>query len=132
VTRERFAMAVAHYMRTLIPDQAPIDLGTMTQDEVLGFEILRQSGCYNCHSFTGNPTLLTQGGILSHEFDNLFSNGFAFDVGFGPVKTPTLRNVGLRQRFFSSGLVPSLDELIDFYEHQPFGLRLWARGRTTP
>jgi cytochrome c peroxidase len=30
VTRERFAMALAAYMRTLIPDQAPIDTNTMT------------------------------------------------------------------------------------------------------
>ncbi len=128
VTRERFAMAVAHYMRMLIPDQAPIDLGTMTDSQVFGMEIMDQSGCFSCHSATGGPTLTTPFGILADEFDNPFSDGQIHDIGFGPVKTPTLRNVGLRTRFFSNGLVPTISDLIDFYEHQPQGGRTQLNG----
>lgn len=128
VTRERFAMAVAHYMRTLIPDKAPIDRGTMTRRQVLGMRILDNSGCFRCHSVTGSPTLTTPGGILADPFDNPFSDGLFHDIGFGPVKTPTLRNVGLRQRFLSTGQIPSFNALITFYENQPFGLRLIGSG----
>ena len=121
VTRERFAMAVAHYMRTLIPDQAPIDQGTMTPNQVDGFIVMQNSGCFVCHSATGGPTLTTPGGILADPFDNPLSDGQLHDIGFGPVKTPTLRNVGLRERFFSTGQVATLNDLVDFYENQPFG-----------
>src|SRR5690606_36017983 len=62
VTRERFALAVAHYMRTLIPDQAPIDVGTMTPQEVQGFNLMQASGCFTCHSTSGGPVLTTPTG----------------------------------------------------------------------
>lgn len=121
VTRERFALAVAHYMRTLIPDQAPIDLGTMSDREVEGFRIMLRSDCFRCHSTSHNPQFTTPFGILLDPFDNPFSDGNMHDIGFGPVKTPTLRNVGLRQRFFSTGQVSTLSALVDFYDNQPFG-----------
>ena len=125
VTRERFALAVAHYMRTLIPDQAPIDLGTMTDEELHGFDLMQTSGCFTCHSATGSPQFQTPFGIMVDPFDNPLSDGNLHDIGFGPVKTPTLRNVGLRQRFFSTGLgnggLNSLSDIIDFYDHQPMG-----------
>ena len=125
VTRERFALAVAHYMRTLIPDRAPIDTGRMTRQEMDGFRIMEQSDCFRCHSVSGGPQFQTAGGILVDPFDNPFSDGLQHDIGFGPVKTPTLRNVGLRKRFFSTGQgnggVNTLSAIIDFYDRQPLG-----------
>ncbi|MFK7740603.1 MAG: cytochrome-c peroxidase [Planctomycetota bacterium] len=134
VTRERFAMALASYMRTLIPDQAPIDTGTMTPQEELGFDIFVSSGCAACHSVSGNPTLVMTGGpsgILADPWDNPFSDGQPHNIFFadpsrdiGPIKTPTLRNVGLRTRFFHDGLgrviagAPNntLPDIVDFYD----------------
>lgn len=135
VTRERFAMAVAHYQRTLIPDQAPIDLGTMTPSELNGFWLMDRSGCFRCHSATGSPQLLGAG-ILADPFDNAFSDGQSHGInlpGQPRRKTPTLRNVGLHKKFFSTGhgsdgisnvFVTSFNDLVDFYEHQPPGLNL--------
>lgn len=128
VTRERFAMAIAHYHRTLIPDRAPIDLGTMSAAAVSGFQIIQTRGsCFSCHSATGNPQLGPQGTV--NPWDNLFSDGREHDIqlpGQPPRKTPTLRNLALHKKFFSTGHgaqnVSNLSELIDFYNNQPPGL----------
>jgi cytochrome c peroxidase len=128
VTRERFAAAVAHYHRTLIPDQAPIDLGTMTRDQMYGFQIMERSGCFSCHSASRNPQF-GPNGLLVDPFDNLFSDGFEHGINIAPVrrKTPTLRNVGLHVKFSSTGhggdgisrvFVNNLNDLIDFYEFE--------------
>jgi len=127
VTRERFSMAIAHYERTLIPDQAPIDQGTMTPEMVRGFDLVFRSGCFFCHSKSGQfgPRLAGPGGPLVDAFDNPLSDGQSHDIGFGRVKTPTLRNVGLRRRFFSTGQGfngrNTLDDIVTFYDLQPLG-----------
>jgi cytochrome c peroxidase len=145
VTRERFAMAIAAYERTLVPDQAPIDTNTMTLQEEMGFNIFVMSGCPTCHSVSHAPALVNVGGpsgTLVNRWDNPFSDGLKHDImapanparSVGRVKTPTLRNVGLKTRFFHDGLgrvvlgVPqnTLPDIVDFYDLDqpgpPFGL----------
>jgi cytochrome c peroxidase len=135
VTRERFAMAVAAYERTLVPDQAPIDNNTMTLQEEMGFNIFVMSGCGACHSVSGGPALVNVGGpsgTLVNRWDNSFSDGLMHDImapanparSIGPVKTPTLRNIGLKTRFFHDGRgrvvggVPlnTIADIVDFYD----------------
>jgi len=131
VTRDRFAMALSSYMRTLVPDQAPIDTGTMTPQEVQGFNLFVGSGCAVCHSVSGAPLLAGAGGRLVDAWDNSFSNGLPRDIfptrpgrSVGPVKVPTLRNVGLRTRFFHDGRGRvvggvsrnTLADIVDFYD----------------
>ena len=131
VTQVRFAMAVAHYMRTLVPDRAPIDIPNtgpimigfppLTSNQRLGHQLMRNRGCFSCHA-AGNGLLLANG-TLSNAFDNPLSNGLPRNIGRpnGTVKTPTLRNVGLRTRFFSDGLVTSFTDLMTFYVSQGSG-----------
>jgi cytochrome c peroxidase len=136
VTRERFAMAIAHYERTLLPDQAPIDLGTMTPSQLAGFNLMKppRANCFTCHSNSGNPTIDPLTGRLTDPFDNLFSDGRFHQIGINTTsparKTTTLRNVGLHTKFFSTGhggtglpgekiFVTNFDELITFYDNQP-------------
>lgn len=132
VTRERFAMAIAHYERTLIPDQAPIDTATMSLSAVAGFNLVKASGCFACHSTSGNPTLSSPTGKLVDAFDNPFSDGRFHNIGFGVVKTPTLRNVALRAKFFSTGNgnggLNTLNDIITFYDNQPGFLGLNGSG----
>ncbi len=129
VTRERIAMAIATYERTLVPDQAPIDVpNAMTAAQVAGFNRMRTVGCFGCHSITGTPNgtplanqrpLLTATNNLTDPFDNPLTDGDTHDInvipGDGPKKTPTLRNVGLHTRFFSVGNITTIAALLDFY-----------------
>ncbi len=112
VSRERFAQAVAHYMRTLVSDQAPVDMpGGMTPSMIAGFNIMKNNQCFNCHSHSLNPQLnLAEGGFMD-PFDALLSDGALktvahpdFDLA---VKTPSLRNVGLKLRYFHHGTIGS-------------------------
>jgi cytochrome c peroxidase len=136
VTRERFAMAIAHYERTLLPDHAPIDLGTMTASQLAGFNLMKppRANCFACHSHSGNPTIDPLTGKLTDPFDNLFSDGFSHQISINTVSPPrkatSLRNVGLVTKFFSTGhggtglpgekiFVTNFDELITFYDNQP-------------
>ena len=135
VTRERIAMALATYMRTLVPDQAPIDTNTMTPQELRGFDIFVASGCVICHSISGGPIMVNRGpgpiGTLANAWDNSFSDGFAHHIfitnpgrSIGRIKTPTLRNIGLQTRFFHDGQgrivggVPmnTIPDIVDFYD----------------
>jgi cytochrome c peroxidase len=130
VTRERFAAAIANYHRQLIPDQAPIDLGTMTRNQVYGMQIVDRAGCFRCHSASGSPQLAGPGGPLVDPFDNIFSDGFSHGINIDPNrrKTATLRNVGLHVKFFSTGhggdgftrvFVNNQSDLLDFFEFEP-------------
>lgn len=128
ITRTKVAMVLASYMRTLIPDQAPVVAGTMTAAQIRGLNLFRTRGCAFCHSSgqaiegTFNPTTLQQ--TFTDPNDRLFSDGRAHNVqldnhttfpatfpndGFGiGVKTPTLLNVGLHKTLFHSGQFTSL------------------------
>src|SRR5262249_39377810 len=104
ITRERIGMAIATYERTLIPDQTPFDLGTLTPSQLQGLAAFNTANCQSCHT-TSN---------------GLFSDGSQKSI-FLPghlrlVKVPTLRNVGLRQRFMSSGQISSINLVLQHYQ----------------
>jgi hypothetical protein len=100
-------MAIASYERTLVSDRSPFDLGTMTPQQELGFEIFFERSFGNCN--TCHP----QG-------NRLFSNAATRTI-FLPdhdrrVKVPSLRNVGLRPRFMSSGQFTTMQEVLEHYQ----------------
>ena len=114
-SRERIAMAIASYMRTLIPNNAPIDGGiqNLTQAQQNGFNLFKNQGnCVVCHSVNGLTT--NAAGNFTDSNDNLLSDGALHNIQLlnhpRLVKTPTLRNVGLRKRFFHSGQFGTLQE----------------------
>ena len=133
ITPVRIAFALAAYQRTLIPDQSKFDRvmrnqANFTPQENNGFGAFRSPGsrCNQCHS------------------GSLFSDGQYHNLGLRPIseddgrrgvtglfsdrgrfKTPSLRNVDLRGRFFHTG-APGIDNLNDvmvFYNNDggPFG-----------
>jgi cytochrome c peroxidase len=116
ITRERIAMAIASYERTLVPDRTPFDLGTMNAEQTEGLRVFEERGnCRACHTTA------------------LFSDGFAHTI-FLPghprvVKTPTLRNVGLQRRLTSSGQFEGLAEVIEHYEDIFFFITLSSTER---
>jgi hypothetical protein len=117
ITAERIAFAIATYERTLVPDQTPFDLGTLTPQQQAGFNILNNNTvCFNCHI----PPLFSD-----NEFYNIGLRPSADDLGRfnvtgefdhrGRFKTPTLRNVGLRPAQMHVGWVTDVQDSINFY-----------------
>jgi cytochrome c peroxidase len=126
VTRERIGMALAAYMRTLVSNQAPIDNGvfSLTPAQQNGFFIFSNPGrgqCFRCHS-VGN-LLIDAFGFFLNPNDNLFSDGQQHFINLAghprPTKTPTLRNVGLHTRFFSSGQGLSFPHMMAIQYNNP-------------
>lgn len=125
ITPARIAFALAAYQRTLVPDQAKFDRvmrdeADFTPAENRGFNAFRspQSRCNNCHS----------GSLFSdRQYHNLGLRPIAEDPGRSAVtgfpadrgrfKTPSLRNVTLRERYFHTGApnITSLQQVMAFY-----------------
>jgi cytochrome c peroxidase len=104
ITRERVAMAIATYERTLVPDQTPFDLGTMTSEQQRGLDIFVRERCDTCHPVS----------------NGLFSDGKLQTIHLPnherAVKTPTLRNAGLKKRFMSSGQIATMALVLQHYQ----------------
>ncbi len=118
ITAERIAFAIATYERTLVPDQTPFDLGTLTPQQEEGFAFLNNNNmvCLNCHV----PPLFTDNQFynigLRPADDDLGRFNVTGDAGHrGRFKTPTLRNVGLRPAQMHVGWVMDVQDAIDYY-----------------
>ncbi len=111
ITAQRIAYAIATYERTLVPNQSPWDLfqagnpNALTPDQIAGMnQFMGPASCNLCHT----PPFFTD-----NQFHNLGLRPIAEDAGRqqvtqnpddrGKFKTPSLRNAGLRQRFFHNG-----------------------------
>jgi cytochrome c peroxidase len=106
ITRERIAMAIASYERTLVSDRAPFDLGTLTPHQRLGLDVFRNRGtCESCHPSSNG--LFTDGNL--HEIHLPWHDR--------PAKAPGLRNMGLRPAFMSSGQMTDMLEVLVHYEN---------------
>jgi cytochrome c peroxidase len=124
ITAERIAFAIATYERTLVPDQTPWDRfnagdeNAMTEAEKRGFDAFTatNSQCGVCH--TGSQ-------FTTHDFQNVGVRPVTEDRGRAEVtgnsadngrfRAPSLRNVGLQNRFMHNGRFTTLEQVIDFY-----------------
>lgn len=123
VSAARAAMAIASYERTQFTNQTPFDqfLATntgLTPQEASGRAIFAGVGrCDNCHQFA----------IMSdHTFHYTGVRPKSEDVGRsevtglvadeGKMRTPSLRNVGLRAPYMHNGRLMNLTEVVEFYD----------------
>jgi cytochrome c peroxidase len=123
ITAERIAYAIATYERTLVPDQTPWDEfqagnpAALTPQQTLGLNLFTGQGrCDLCHvppRFTDDAfhTL----GVRPPFEDTGRQEVTGNPADLGRFKTPSLRNVGLRPRFFHTGGFPNLSPLVAFY-----------------
>lgn len=117
------SMALEQFLLTIVSDNSKFDrvnqgLATFTESEAAGFEVMKQKGCFSCHS-----------GILMHDnkFHNIGLDGFIKDKGrgeitgksedLGLVRTPSLRNIAVTAPYMHDGRFGSLSEVIDFYDN---------------
>lgn len=123
ITAARIGLALATYQRSLVPNQSPYDQfaagnpQALTPQQMNGFMVFAGPGrCVICHS----------GGLIADdEFHNLGLRPIAEDIGrqsvtndpadAGRFKTPSLRNVGLRNSFMHNGQFTTLQQVVNFY-----------------
>ncbi len=131
ITATRVAFAVATYERTLFGDRTAFDRvnsGIMDDHEGvkdLGRRVFEQSRCDNCHTNEDNNDRDFRGLLADNDFHYIGVRPQDQDPGRftvtgnnndrGRIKTPNLRNVGLRKAFMMDGAFESLDEVVDFY-----------------
>ncbi|MFT4515442.1 MAG: cytochrome c peroxidase [Planctomycetota bacterium] len=123
VTAARIAMAIATYERTLVPDQTPYDAfvagntAALTAQQVNGLNVfMGPARCVICH---------TTGLFADDQFHNLGLRPIAEDNGrqgvtgnpahAGRFKTPSLRNIGLRNTFMHNGQFTNIGDVFTFY-----------------
>ena len=134
VTRDRFAVAIATYERTLVTNQAPFDTQGFSAPANRGFDILANSSCFSCHSAFGSTPVRLPGGGFQDARDALFSDfqlhsglnfpeqvgatGLAVGNPTSGIRTPSLRNLPLRRTLAHNGFFADFDDLLEFYNGQ--------------
>ena len=121
VTAARIALAIATYERTLVSNRAKIDsviAGTavLTPQETQGQNIFLASGCNGCHAgalFSDNQFHYIGVRPAGEDPGRFAVTGAAPDLG--AMKTPSLRNVGLRSSYFHTGRFRTLADVVAFY-----------------
>jgi hypothetical protein len=116
ITAARIAFALATYQRTLVPNQAPADVGGLTPAQQAGRTTLHNSLCINCHvppqyQF---PDFFTIGVRPWQEDPGRMSVTGAFHER-GRFKPPTLRNAGLKPHYMHTGQFTTLEQVLEFY-----------------
>ncbi len=124
VTATRIIYAITTYQRTLNPDQTPWDsfangnAAALTSNQKAGLALFEgKAGCVRCHS----GSIFTDG-----SFRNLGLRPVHEDIGWqlatldpidrGKFKVPTLRNVGLRNRYMHNGQFATLADVLNMYD----------------
>lgn len=122
ITAARIAFAIATYERTLLPNQTPWDSfiagnpNAMTPGQVQGWNFFQNSPCAACHTppqFTNNT--FRNIGLRPIAEDNGRQGVTNNPADRGRFKVPTLRNVGLKNRFMHTGQLADLNAVINFY-----------------
>lgn len=118
ITARRIGLAIATYERTLVPNQTPFDLGTLTPQQQLGLNVFQGLGarCSLCHAppiFSDNSFRNIGVRPIGEDIGRQGVTGVAQDAG--RFKVPSLRNVGLKSTFMHNGRRSTLTEVVDFY-----------------
>ena len=111
ITPVRIAFALATYQRSLVPNATPFDdfmrgdQGAMNAQQIRGMNLFDSTAvCAVCHT----PPLFANGGYHSIALRPSSEDPGRYGVtgdpqDLGRVKTPSLRNVALRGRYFQIG-----------------------------
>ncbi len=125
ITPVRIAFALASYQRSLVPDATPFDdfmrgdQAAMTAQQIRGMNLFDSTAiCAVCHS----PPLFANGDYHSVALRPSSEDPGRYSVTGDPLdlgrfKTPSLRNVALRGRYFHNGTntIPTLRDSVAIY-----------------
>ena len=122
VTPENTTRALAAFQRTLISDDSPFDryaagdFDALSSQQRRGLALFRSGAlrCFECH---GAPTFASDTfRVVGVDSDDPGRADVADDGVFGAFKVPTLRNIVLSAPYMHDGSMPTLNEVLDFYE----------------
>jgi cytochrome c peroxidase len=119
IDASQYGRAMAAFERSLVAINSPFDrfragdVTALTPQQIRGLNAFDDAGCENCHD-----------GPMFTEFD-LEAEGVAEnpllaapDTGAGRFRfrTPTLRNIALTAPYMHNGMLPTLEEVLRFYD----------------
>lgn len=121
---DKVTEAIAEFEKTLVTPNSPFDqwlLGdknALSDEEVAGYELFKNSGCVACHNgaAAGGTTFQKMGVVEPYKTDNPAEGRFAVtgkDADRFNFKVPTLRNVELTYPYFHDGAAWSLQDAVD-------------------
>ena len=124
ITIDEVTQAIAEFERTLVTPNSRFDqwlLGdadVLTNDELAGYKLFKNSGCVGCHNgeAMGGTTFQKMGIVAPYETDNPAEGRAAVtgkDADRFMFKVPTLRNVELTYPYFHDGEAETLTEAVD-------------------
>ena len=129
ITPVRVAAAIACFERTLMAGDSAFDRyyylkdeTAMTNEEKHGLQIFNRSACASCHSIGEKWSMFTDQkfhdiGVGCRQ-QNCDTGRFAITHNkndWAAFRTPSLRNVALRQRYFHDGSADNLEQAVDFH-----------------
>jgi len=131
ITYKEVAYSLAQFIRTLVCGSTKYDrslrgLAILTPDENMGSQIFftEKGDCFHCHV---NPVMTDNlfhntglDSIYAKDADKGYYNVTGNPSDLGKFRTPNLRNVALKTHFMHDGRFTTLDEVIDFYDHEMY------------
>ena len=133
ITVERVAMALATFERTITENNTPFDRwmkgdkNAMSKDAIAGLEIFKgKAHCIDCHAGPNFTLAMTKTGVAYKNTGVYQSPVLDPDPGRLAIekanpemkdafKIPTLRGVGKTEPFMHNGDIPTLEEVVEFY-----------------
>jgi len=124
ITIDRVTQAIAEFEKTLVTPNSPFDLwllgdeDAITEYELSGYTLFKQSGCAGCHygEAMGGTSFQKMGIVEPYMTDNPAVGRAAVtgkDADRFLFKVPTLRNVELTYPYFHDGEAETLTEAVD-------------------
>ena len=121
---DQVTLAIAEFEKTLVTPNARFDqwlLGkqdALTQDELAGYKLFKDSGCVGCHNGEGvGGNSFQKMGLVEPYKGNEKAEGRSAVTGKDAdrfnYKVPTLRNVELTYPYFHDGAANTLTEAVD-------------------
>jgi cytochrome c peroxidase len=121
---DKVTESIAEFEKTLVTPNSRFDqwlLGNenaLSDDEVAGYELFKNSGCVACHNgaAAGGTTFQKMGVVEPYQTDNPAEGRFAVtgkDADRFNFKVPTLRNVELTYPYFHDGAAWSLQDAVN-------------------
>lgn len=129
ITPELMAKPLAQFMRVLVTKNSKYDRYTLglekfnyAEEQGSNIFFTEKGDCFHCHPVL----LLTDNQFHNNGLDSVYAKdidkgrfnftGIAADMGV--FRTPNLRNVALRTEYMHDGRFKTLEEVVDFYDHQ--------------